>query len=129
MLTSKRVCYVVDDDADDQEIFLMAVEVIENSELQFKMFSRAKDLLDELSNCNNYPDYVFMDINMPEMDGFECLAQLRTLNIPNELKLIVVSTSGSQHDMNRAKSLGAESYIVKPYSISEYSQILRQHLL
>jgi CheY-like chemotaxis protein len=69
-----------------------------------------------------------MDLNMPEMDGFECLTHLKGLNLSKEFKLIVVSTSNSKRDIQKAKSLGAESYIVKPFSITEYTQLLTEHL-
>lgn len=128
MLNSKRVCYVVDDDADDQEIFLMAIDVIKDPGFQVKMFSRAKEFLSEIQQNKDVPDFVFMDINMPEMDGFECLTYLQTLKLSKKMKLIVVSTSNSMMDIQRAKSLGAASYIVKPLSIVEYTQLLKKHL-
>lgn len=128
MLTPKRMCYVVDDDTDDQEIFMMAIDTMKNPGVKIKMFSRAKEFLSELSTSEFVPDYIFMDLNMPEMDGFECLLKLQGLNIAKGFKLIVVSTSNNEHDISRAKSLGAEDYIVKPYSITEYSQILSQYI-
>lgn len=128
MLTKQRVCYVVDDDTDDQEIFLMAIDVIKEPRFQIRMFSRAKEFLDEIKKGENTPDYVLVDINMPEMDGFECLTHLNNLNHSKKFKLIVVSTSSDESDIQKARSLGADSYIVKPFSISEYTQLLTKHL-
>lgn len=62
------------------------------------------------------------------MDGFECLTYLQTLKLSKKMKLIVVSTSNSMMDIQRAKSLGAASYIVKPLSIVEYTKLLKKHL-
>ncbi|MFT6205961.1 MAG: hypothetical protein ACI9V1_000734 [Spirosomataceae bacterium] len=49
---------MIDDDADDQEIFLMAIDVIKQPRFQIKMFSLSKEFLSEIRKGDTVPDYV-----------------------------------------------------------------------
>jgi CheY-like chemotaxis protein len=59
------------------------------------------------------PDVVFLDINMPEMDGLSALAKIRT-EYPN-LKVIIISADTSSQTKDKAAALGAAGYITKPF--------------
>lgn len=62
------------------------------------------------------PDLVFLDIMMPILDGFEALERIREFsNVP----IIVVTARGSENDRVRGLDLGADDYIVKPFSATE----------
>lgn len=62
------------------------------------------------------PDVILLDLNMPVMDGFGFLEAFRRLNIPNkdQVKIIIVTSSASPDDVNRAMKLGATQYLTKP---------------
>ena len=68
-------------------------------------------------------DAIFLDINMPEMDGLDCLRELRKKwhSVP-----VVMCTSNSQQKIViEALSNGANSYIVKPVSVAKISKALK----
>lgn len=63
-----------------------------------------------------HPDLVFLDIMMPVLDGFGALERIREFsNVP----IIIVTARGSENDRVRGLDLGADDYIVKPFSATE----------
>ena len=83
----------------------------------------AKAALQYLQSCesdtNLLPQLIFLDIRMPEMDGFEVLQSLLgtagTLNIP----FVFSSCRSEKSDHTEALNMGADDYITKPYELEE----------
>jgi len=73
-------------------------------------------------------DLILTDINMPDINGLELISYLR--NNPNyrDVPVIIISTEGSQKDIDRGKLLGANDYLVKPVDISRLQDLVRQYL-
>lgn len=65
---------------------------------------------------DKHPDLVFLDIMMPVLDGFSACERIREFsNVP----IIMVTARGSENDRVRGLDLGADDYIVKPFSATE----------
>jgi two-component system, NtrC family, response regulator HydG len=62
-----------------------------------------------------YPDIVLLDIRMPEMDGVECLRQIRKLNVPSAV--VMVTAVEDDGVARECLNLGAFEYITKPISL------------
>lgn len=80
----------------------------------------------KFANLTNHPhpDVILLDLKMPRMDGFEFLEWLRT-KAPMQLRFIpvvVMSSSSLREDVDRAYSLGANSYLVKPVQWTLFQQ-------
>jgi DNA-binding response OmpR family regulator len=73
------------------------------------------------------PDLVFLDINMPNLDGFEVLSGLRSSGTLERLKVVLVSTEGTAEDVERGRIAGAVDYLRKPFSPGEL--VVRVELL
>lgn len=73
-------------------------------------------------------DLIFTDINMPDINGLELISYLR--NNPNyqSIPVVIISTEGSQSDIEKGKMLGANDYIVKPFEISDLEKIIAKYL-
>lgn len=69
-----------------------------------------------LQGAEPLPDIILLDLNMPVMDGFTFLETLREMNLPNkeQIKIIIVSSSESPEDIDRARRLGVRQYLIKP---------------
>lgn len=67
------------------------------------------------------PDLVILDIKMPGMDGFEVLERLRRTPAYGEVPIILLTSMGSEADVVRGFSLGADDYVLKPFSPVELS--------
>ena len=63
------------------------------------------------------PDLVLLDLQMPLMDGYECLQEIRSQRI--ETKVIVQTASDAQVDRERIMQAGADGYIIKPFRKNE----------
>ena len=65
------------------------------------------------------PDLIFMDVNMPGMDGFATTRKLRDNEQTKSIPLVIVSSKGEKADKVWAQILGARAYVVKPYKPEE----------
>jgi CheY-like chemotaxis protein len=77
----------------------------------------AIDLLnDYFQGSRSMPDIIFLDLNMPIMDGFGFIEAFRRLNLPHKekVKIIIVTSSQDPRDLARARDLGIEHYLTKP---------------
>jgi CheY-like chemotaxis protein len=119
------VILYVDDDADDLQLFGEAVRQLDAS-ITFVSARSAEDALDFLSG-EIFPDVVFMDINMPVMNGLMCLAAIRSNPVLEHLPVVMISTSSSDREIDQSKSLGAD-FIIKPNSFQELINVIAKWL-
>lgn len=118
-----RKFLLVDDDTDDAELFCEAVGKIRMAECN--TVENGLELFKLLSiRTANIPDVIFLDINMPMMDGWECLKELKKSSNYSRIPIIMYSTSSAKQDIDRAYSLGAQLFLTKPEDFSELSKIL-----
>ncbi|KSA12345.1 response regulator [Maribacter dokdonensis] len=117
---------LVDDDEDDRQFFADALEGIElNTDLhQLENGKSCMEFL--LSDTKNTPDLVFLDLNMPIMNGFECLEAIRNTPHLKDLLVAIYSTSSAERDIEETFEKGANIYIKKPSSFSELKKSLKQ---
>lgn len=115
--TSLKYVYIADDDEDDRSFLSDAILEIEPT-VQLKEALDGCHLLDILTGLSApLPDIIFLDINMPKMDGFQCLEQIRKAEgALKDVKIIMFSTSSDPDNIERALLLGADFYAVKPNS-------------
>lgn len=125
----KKISIVlVDDDSDDRQIFDEALsEII--SEYELKSFADGRLFISHLTEENNQnplPDIVFLDINMPIVDGLETLEIIRTQLHINEVPVIMYSTSCIDSDVEKAFNAGANAYLTKPTNFKKLKSVLRK---
>lgn len=72
------------------------------------------------------PDLILLDINLPGIDGYEALYRLTNNPLTKDIPIIAVSANALSHDVERAKQAGAREYLVKPYSISKFFELIDQ---
>ena len=60
------------------------------------------------------PELIFLDLNMPIMNGWECLRELKSNQRYKDIPVIMISTSSHKNDMDMASNLGSICYFVKP---------------
>ena len=120
------VCLLIDDDQDDQEIFSMALEDID-SDIQCIMVSNGIAALEKLNAKKPLiPDYIFIDVNMPKMNGMECLREIQKLEHLKNADVFMYSTSSDEKMIERSKALGAKDFIVKPPGLALLTERLMQ---
>jgi CheY-like chemotaxis protein len=121
----QRTCLLIDDDLDDQEIFTLALQHVNKHFICISMAS-AHDALIHLNTLENaLPDYIFLDLNMPRMNGKEFLREIKTLDHIKGIPVIIYSTSSLANDIKESRELGAADFITKPFSMIELIDTLR----
>ncbi|MBW8875216.1 MAG: response regulator [Acidobacteria bacterium] len=106
------------------------VLVVDDSKLMHKMYEvmlrqyalvYASDGRQALDRLQEHPDIdlVLLDVNMPNMNGLEFLAQIRADGARADLPVIIISTEGRDEDTVRGMEAGATAYIKKPFHTEE----------
>lgn len=116
--------FLIDDDSDDQEIFALALEEIFRS-YTCVTAKNGVEALEKLRSGNVKPDYIFLDLNMPRMNGKQCLAEIRKESVLNKIPVIIYSTSSESHHMEQMITMGASAFVTKPPVIAELIASLR----
>lgn len=73
-------------------------------------------------------DLLFLDLNIPFLDGFEVLKEIQKIKKLRRLKIIVCSGETKRKDIVKAISLGANDYIVKPFDKRSFRNIFLRHI-
>ena len=119
---------LIDDDADDLEIFALALAdaCIECRLVTAKNGLEALDLF--LADDTFSPDFIFIDLNMPLMNGKQFLATLKSSMKLQRIPAIIYTTSSHPKDIEETEALGATHFLVKPTSIGDLTKILTKIL-
>ena len=120
---SKGFCFLIDDDADDREIFAMALKKA-NAGYVCTMAKNGKEAIEAMNSCDKVPGYIFVDLNMPLVSGRDCVTAFKRLNHLENVSIIVYTTSSNQKDVDDVKNLGASHYLVKPTKFSALVALL-----
>jgi CheY-like chemotaxis protein len=111
-------CFLIDDDADDQEIFAIALADLDPA-IRCCTADNGPEALDKLKNDESFwPDFIFIDLNMPRMSGKQCLAEIKKIDRLRHVPVIVFSTSSASNDIRDTHQLGAAGFLTKPSSIA-----------
>ena len=115
---------LADDDADDAELFVEALAAI-NPGISCDYAPNGKVLLDKMRNQRTeLPDIIFLDINMPEMNGWDSLSELKKHSSLRDIPVVMYSTSSTHRDMLVARKMGANYFYTKPDSFRELKSFL-----
>lgn len=130
-MREKFTIVVADDDVDDQELISRGLKDCKvKVEIQ-PVFDGIR-LMDYLLKRNTYkdgtdmPDLILLDLNMPLMDGFEVLKEIRMQHSLKKIPLYVITTSRSKDDKEKALHLGATGFYSKGSSSKEIVSIMRE---
>ena len=120
----KNRVLVIDDDNDDRQFLREAIyDLFPN--LECISLSNGKEALKFIDENPPPPSYIFLDLNMPYLNGFEFLKEFKKERGNNETSVYVYSTSSNPRDKEKAKKLGADDYIVKFSDLSSLKAKLK----
>ncbi|MDF2448370.1 MAG: response regulator [Bacteroidota bacterium] len=112
-------CLIVDDDPDDQEIFMMCVRKICPNVVCLTSNSGVEALKLLKDNPHYTPDFIFLDVNMPKMNGIDCLKSLKLVKRLTDTRILMYSTSSESDIVKESIKIGAYDFIIKSAKTSE----------
>jgi CheY-like chemotaxis protein len=120
-----KMVMIVDDDADDRELFCEALYEVDTS-IQCIACASGMEALELLKSSQHIvPNYIFLDLNMPRMNGRQCLQELKQMETFKQMDVIIYSTSKITADVKETKMQGAVHFITKPCSFNDLRTIIR----
>ncbi len=115
---------VIDDDTDDRELFTEALASVDPIIVCDQATDGAEALKRLTEKDIDQPDIIFLDINMPVMDGWQFLTRLKEEDAYKLIPVIVYTTSSNQKDKRIADDLGALCFITKPHAFGRLKNML-----
>lgn len=117
---------VADDDEDDRFFFLEALRTIDPG-ITCMLASNGREALTLLqSDFFSLPDYIFLDLNMPLMNGFKCLEEIKKIPALSEIPVILYSTTSEKEVEEKSRKAGAFSFFIKPSSPADLISYIRK---
>jgi len=118
---------IVEDEEDHARIIIRALA--ENGKMMNEIihltngeeavnFLMKKDKYEDHNHQN--PSLILLDIKMPMMNGFEVLAVLKSDENLRKIPVVILSTTSTSDDIDKAMSLGANDFIIKPVKFTEF---------
>ena len=119
---------LIDDEFISNLIVRRYLDILGNAD--YVVQTNGKEALNYLNQCkanSEFPDFIFLDLRMPIMDGFEFLEHYEKMDIAKDIKLHVLTSSLNQDDLNRARKFKSVSgYIQKPLKPNQLAEIIEQ---
>jgi len=78
---------------------------------------------------DNLPDIIFLDLNMPIMNGTEFLQKIKTIDRLKDIPVVIFSTTSDERATQHVKRLGAMDFITKPDKIKDWRTVLKPFIL
>lgn len=122
-LTALKSLFLVDDDEDDRDFFLSIFDMMRDR-VTCETAQNGQLAWERLTQTAYRPDMIFLDLNMPVMNGKAFLAKLKGHADLQKIPVIVLSTSANERTIQDALDAGAADFITKPNKISLLEQRL-----
>jgi len=120
----QKTLLLVDDDEDDCFLFREVLTEVDSS-IQLVNAQNGKEALQMLWKENAVlPDLILLDLNMPKMDGKQCLDELKKDERLSQIPVFIYTTSSQSKDIEYTLQLGAECFITKPSSARDLQTLL-----
>jgi two-component system cell cycle response regulator DivK len=115
--TSTWDVLVADDEVDNLRIIIF---VMEFSRIQVRTAANGKDCIEQIKR--KMPSFVLMDIQMPEMSGWDALKAIRGDPAMSKLPVIALTAYAMTEDRERVMAAGFDGYIPKPITVPTFIQ-------
>lgn len=105
--------FLVENNEDDQFYFIDALSQIDDTVL-YDVANNGYEALKKLEHASTLPDIIFMEVNMPLLNGIQCLSAIMKNSLTKDIPVILISNENENSEF--ACSLGAKGFIKKPAS-------------
>jgi CheY-like chemotaxis protein len=127
VVANDSIVLYVEDDLDDQIIFKECLHLV-RPDIKCAFASNGIDALEKLRDNTFKPACIFIDVNMPVMDGNALLAEIKADPKLTEIPCFMLSTSHNKRHIDSAMAAGATKYLVKPAIYIDFKNLLQETL-
>jgi CheY-like chemotaxis protein len=122
-----KSCLLVNEDPNEQAIFISALREVSPQTLCFTA-SDGIDALYMMIEDNLVPDYIFVELNMPGMDGLSFLREIKKIDVLKDIPVIVHTPSPPLQRINQIKEAGAKAIFTSDYTFFSAYNMLNLYL-
>ena len=119
---------LAEDDEDDVHLFKTVLAEL-NQDILVTVTTDGNLLMAFLNQATTLPEMIFLDLNMPNKNGFECLREIRGNEKWNSIKIFVLSTSTRPQHIEDSYKGGADLYLAKPTSYTQFKNMIEKCLV
>ena len=119
-----KLYFIVDDDPDDQELFIEALQKLDVFCKCVSAFNGQEALQKLVTDMPALPDFIFLDLNMPKMNGKQFLTEIKKIKNIQDIPVIIYSTSTDKKDELDTIQLGAVYFLQKPNRFEDLTMAL-----
>lgn len=122
---------IADDDPDDVFFFEEAfkkLNILNYALISFRDGKQTMEYLQAAQNAEDMPTMIVLDLNMPLLDGFSVLRQIKETAKLKDIPVFILTTSKSPAHRKECKDLGCVEYYIKPIKINELVVIIKDIL-
>ncbi|MBN2657968.1 MAG: response regulator [Spirochaetales bacterium] len=124
---------LVEDEEDHARLILRSLSKGPEDANRIRHLKNGREALDYLLETGNFalgledlPLFILLDINMPLVNGFEVLETIKKNDRLKSIPVIMLTTTSRREDAMKALSLGANDFMIKPVSFSDFTEKIRQ---
>ena len=122
---------LVEDNPDHIELIMEALENSDSAN-QIAIVRDGEEALDYIYRRGKYlslniakPDFLLLDIKLPRKDGFQVLSQVKKDSRLKTIPIILLTTSGTETEIEKGYRLGANSFVIKPLNFKEFTEKIK----
>ncbi len=104
---------VVDDEANIRNLMDQILEVLEDEDVEILFAEDGQEAMDTIES--EKPELVFLDVMMPEMDGFEVCERVKNTEALEDVHIVLLTAKGQEADKQKGMDAGANDYMTKPF--------------
>jgi CheY-like chemotaxis protein len=123
----RKICVLIEDDPADRALFASAMVNVA-CDFDVLVFGNAQEAIRKIRDREIIPDVIFLDMNMPGINGYQFLVYLKGQIRYSRIPVIVYSTTADPLERTRTRKMGAAGFFERPAAYSELSSKLTEML-
>lgn len=124
----ESIILIIDDDLDDQDLLVEALNEIDDTLICYKSDNGQEGIKSLQSNLIPRPHLIFVDINMPKVDGRQFLEQIKKDAILKDIPVVIYSTTHDEVEHKKLIKSGAAFFFKKPSNFNDLKKNLQELL-
>jgi response regulator RpfG family c-di-GMP phosphodiesterase len=124
-VSAKPMVFFIDDDPLSNKFNTMLIRKI-HPDVEIKTFTKAEEALADLKEASNQkPEVIFLDLNMPVMNGWDFMAEFKKIGL--DIEVVVLTSSNDSVDKEKAeKNKQIKDYVVKPLTKNTFTGVVKK---